>query len=372
MFKGWREFFTYSKSQRRGIYILLFLIFVLQIFLWYQKLWRPDEPLQVKVTLPRHPEKKQSISSGTTDSAHSSQYNDQPKKDATSLFPFNPNSVSAEQLQQLGLSAAQAHTFVKYRNSGAVFRSPEDMLKVYSVSDSWYQRVKNYIEMDSVKPAYQAKNKSTKNEQGVLHLKPFDLNEVTAQKLQEMGLQKWQAAKIMGFREKFRPFFNKSELYDVYGLDSALAAKLQPFATADSARVMQKLQVELNNADSITLAGVPGIGSYTAARILKYKNRLGGFTSLQQLYEMYGADSSRIARYKPYLLLDSSNVKTLNINRAPFKEMLGHPYLTYEIVKSIENYRTHVGEFTEVEQLRNIPLVDDVLFTKIAKYLTVE
>lgn len=369
MFKGWREFFTYSKSQRRGIYILLFLILVLQIFLWYQKLWRPDEPLQVKVTLPRHPEKTQSISSGTTDAFQQKNHR---KKNATSLFHFNPNSVTAQQLQQLGLSAAQAHTFVKYRNSGAVFRSPEDMLKVYSVSDSWYQRVKSYIEMDSVKPAYQARNKTTEKEQEELQLKPFDLNEVTAQNLQDMGLQKWQASKIMGFREKFRPFFNKNELYEVYGLDSALAAKLQPFATVDSARVMQKLQVELNNADSTALAGIPGIGSYTAARILKYRKRLGGFTSLKQIYEMYGADSARIARYKPYLLLDSSKVKTLNINKATFKEMLRHPYLNYEIVKSIENYRTHVGEFTEVDQLRNIPLVDDVLFTKIAKYLTVE
>lgn len=365
MFKGWQELFTYSKSQRRGIYMLLFIIFLLQGYLWYLKWQQPDTPLPVKVTLPKQQKLK------NTASPNSNNTNGQSPElsEASKLFHFDPNTVSVEQLRQLGLSQAQAHTFVKYRSSGVQFREPRDMLEVYSVSKSWYKRVESYVTIDSARQAYQDKEPNGKGAEPLLQLKPFNLNEVTLQELEKMGLKKWQASKIMGFREKFRPFLNKRELLEVYGLDSALAVKLLPYATVDSARAISSLQVELSTADSATLAAVPGIGGYTAARIIEYRKRLGGYYSVNQIYEIHGADSTRIARFMPYLLLDSLNINTLNINKAEFKELLQHPYLSYEIVKSIDNYRTHVGDFTSVQQLRNIPLVNDVLFSKIANYL---
>ena len=119
--------------------------------------------------------------------------------------------------------------------------------------------------------------------------------------------------------------------------------------TKPSPRILQ-----LNEADSTELIALPQIGEVMASRIHRYRDRLGGFVSLDQLFEVKGMDSVRFETIRPYLLLDPDDIRRLDINNDDFKTLLRHPYLEYDQVKAIVNYREHKGLIRDWKQLSEI------------------
>ncbi len=116
--------------------------------------------------------------------------------------------------------------------------------------------------------------------------------------------------------------------------------------------------VDLNTADTTLLKQLPGIGSAYAKWIVSYREKLGGYCENEQLLEVYGMYSSRYEGIKDFVKIDSSfTPKKLRINADEFKILLKHPYLEYEAVKKIVNYREQKGLITSWEQLEKI--VDD-------------
>lgn len=112
--------------------------------------------------------------------------------------------------------------------------------------------------------------------------------------------------------------------------------------------------LDLNTADSTQLVALPQIGEVMASRIHRYRNRLGGFVSFEQLYEVRGMDSTRFATIRPYLVLESSGITKLEVNRDEFRTLLRHPYLEYEQVRAIVNHRERRGLIRNWEQLKQI------------------
>ena len=112
--------------------------------------------------------------------------------------------------------------------------------------------------------------------------------------------------------------------------------------------------LELNSTDSIALVDLPQIGEVMASRIQRYRDRLGGFVCYEQLYEVKGMDSARFATVRPYLLLDTTHIHKLEVNRDEFKTLLRHPYLEYDQVKAIVNHRERKGLVRNWEQLKGI------------------
>lgn len=100
--------------------------------------------------------------------------------------------------------------------------------------------------------------------------------------------------------------------------------------------------IELNAADSVTLVQVKGIGGYTAAKILRYRKQLGGYTDYSQLRELnmryFETDS-----FRHILKVTPSLVSKRNLDTMEFKEVLRHPYLEYEDVKEIFNAKRRYG-----------------------------
>lgn len=124
--------------------------------------------------------------------------------------------------------------------------------------------------------------------------------------------------------------------------------------------------LDINVADSLALVALPQIGEVMASRIHRYRERLGGFITMEQLYEIKGMDSARFAAIQPYIILENKEIRKLEINREEFKALLRHPYLEYEQVKAIVNYRERRGLIKNWEQLRGItgevnPLLEEYL-----------
>lgn len=103
--------------------------------------------------------------------------------------------------------------------------------------------------------------------------------------------------------------------------------------------------VELNTADSSTLTKVKGIGPYYASKIIRYRNRLGGYYALQQLKELkmtyFNVDSAA-----HFLCIDTSLITKRNLDSMDFKAILRHPYLEYEDVQMIFKAKQKYGQLS--------------------------
>ncbi len=106
----------------------------------------------------------------------------------------------------------------------------------------------------------------------------------------------------------------------------------------------------LNSADTAEWKKIPGIGSFYAERIVKYRNLLGGFASTKQLMEVYGIDNEMFSLISPYIKPDN-NFRKIQINKSEFKELLSHPYLDYKQVQAITNLRKRKGKVASLNEL---------------------
>jgi competence ComEA-like helix-hairpin-helix protein len=217
------------------------------------------------------------ISSDTTLSAHEFRSNTADGKD-TKLFVFDPNTVSLEQLLKLGFREKLAARFIKLRSKGFVFRTKKDVTKVYGISESFYAALEPYI---------------------------------------LIGKEENTQSKSEGTTESDK--------------------RLSPKRT--SAHEKQNAKLELNSADSSALLAINGIGPSFARRILKYRSMLGGFVALEQLKEVYGLTEEIYQKISPFFTVDPALIKKIDLNKDDFKTINKHPYLTYELTKSLLNWR---------------------------------
>ena len=109
--------------------------------------------------------------------------------------------------------------------------------------------------------------------------------------------------------------------------------------------------IDLNTVDSTTLVELPQIGPYTAVRIIEFREKLGGFVDKEQLRDVKGMDDARFAAIQPYINLGAVEIRKVDVNRADFKTLVHHPYLSYEQVKRIVNQREKRGMIKNWAQL---------------------
>lgn len=126
--------------------------------------------------------------------------------------------------------------------------------------------------------------------------------------------------------------------------------------------------VDLNTADTTLLKQLPGIGSAYAKWIVNYREKLGGYCETEQLLEVYRMDTVRYNAIKDFVKIDSSFAPNkLRINSDTFKVLLKHPYLEYDDVKKIVNYREQKGMIMSWKQLERI--LGDSINPKLRYYI---
>ena len=130
--------------------------------------------------------------------------------------------------------------------------------------------------------------------------------------------------------------------------------------------------IELNSADTFDLQRLRGIGPSFARRIVSYRHRLGGYIRKEQLLEVFGMDSTRYFAIVPYIVVIPDSVVRIDLNKITFKELLRHPYFTFELTKAIMIYRKTNKRFNSLEELRLLDGINDSLFLRIVPYLRIE
>lgn len=132
---------------------------------------------------------------------------------------------------------------------------------------------------------------------------------------------------------------------------------------------IQSRIIELNRCDSADLERLPGIGPVLSARIIKYRNLLGGYASVTQLKEVYGLPDSTYQVIYKRISADSTLVKKISINSAGFGEMNRHPYLERYEVQAILKYRELQSRIEGVSTLTDNKLMTRERALRILPYL---
>ena len=141
------------------------------------------------------------------------------------------------------------------------------------------------------------------------------------------------------------------------------------YSTQPPAPKKQPLVVELNSADTLTLQLLHGIGPAYARRIVRYRERLGGFVSTDQLMEVYGFTPELLAHIAPCLKLDTNAVRRIGINSIELKQLAKHPYVEYYQARDIVRLRQHGMQFHSADDLRAVPSMADSTLNRLLPYI---
>ena len=129
--------------------------------------------------------------------------------------------------------------------------------------------------------------------------------------------------------------------------------------------------IELNTADTLELRGLPSIGPWLARKIVEYRERLGGFYSNDQLLEVYRLTPGKLDTIAPFLVIDTSMVRRIDINNVKLEELLNYPYLSRSQSKGLLAYRQKHGPFGSISEIRKCLLIDEKTFEKVRDYMEV-
>jgi DNA uptake protein ComE-like DNA-binding protein len=217
----------------------------------------------------------------------------------------------------------------------------------------------------------------------------FDPNTASGNDWIRLGVKEKTAQTIQKYISKGGRFYKAEDIKKIWGLRPSDIARLLPYVSiknlpkeypryekkeylenTSATKTIQK--VDINSADTSAYIALPGIGSKLSQRIIAFRERLGGFYSIDQVAETYFLPDSTFQKIKPYLVINGHSIKQININLASVDEMKTHPYLRYNLANAIFQYRKQHGDFNSVDAIKKIMLVTDDIFNKVAPYLTIE
>lgn len=131
--------------------------------------------------------------------------------------------------------------------------------------------------------------------------------------------------------------------------------------------------IEVNSATQEDYERLYGIGKVYAERIVKFRDRLGGFYSVNQIKDVFGIEDSTFQKFKKNLTIKPVKIKKININTASFEELSANPYFFSTVAKQIIGYRTKVKPFASVNDIKNLYFVRDhpEQFDKLSPYVEI-
>lgn len=223
------------------------------------------------------------------------------------LFYFDPNTISAEGWKKLGLRDKTIATLMNYRNKGGKFREAADIKKIWGLFPDEAARLMPFVNIASIDKGYQTGSKNYSND------------------------------------------FSRPATYTPRSYEP----------------------VSINDSDTSAWIALPGIGSKLSQRIINFRDKLGGFYSIDQVGETFGLADSTFQKIKPFLQL-SGPVKKININNATEEEFKNHPYIRWQLGNALFQYRIQHGAYKNIADIRKIMIVDENSYRKLSPYLSID
>ncbi|MEO6831231.1 MAG: helix-hairpin-helix domain-containing protein [Chitinophagaceae bacterium] len=215
---------------------------------------------------------------------------------------------------------------------------------------------------------------------------PFDPNTLDSAGFVQLGMPPKAIKGLLNWRSKGKHFYQAKDLKPLYNLPEEVFTRIEPFvriaATESDNRFAKSNSfsrepipdfIELNTADSALLdRAINGVGAVLAHKIVARRTALGGYLKHEQLLEVYKFSDTTFTKIKARLHLDASKVRKISLNTATLEQLSNHPYIGEKIAKNILLYREGIKNYQSVGQLREVPLMTEENYRKIAPYCSVE
>lgn len=215
----------------------------------------------------------------------------------------------------------------------------------------------------------------------LLHYQTFDPNVIDEKMWQQFGLSYKQAMSIVNYVKKGGRFYKPEDLKKMYTISPEKYEALLPYVSIASSKPFEKktitpypkkepVMVEINTADTLELDKIKGIGIAFAKRIVKYRERLGGFHNKEQLFEVFGIDTAKFNEIKDQIKIETDAIRKLNINTAEFEDLKRHPYLSFKQMNAIIQYRKQHGPYKSIADLNKVLILKPETIQRIEPYLS--
>lgn len=304
-----KDFFYINYHERRALLIILTLLVVstTMIFIVGSKETMPSEKQQAhNDSIIRHATRQ-----------HPGYYED--GLQSSEVFAFDPNTASQSDFQRLGLESWQARGIIKYRNKGGIFRTPRDFARVYGLTKKQFEKLLPFIRIG----------------------------------------KDYQPAANFYPRERYNYGYQET------AIRTREERKKDTIQYSYPRKLKEGQYININSADTTELQKIPGIGSYYARSIIRYRERLGGFVSMSQIQEVEGVPETALH----YMHIDAKHIRKMNVNQLSLTELRKHPYLNFYQAKEIVNYRRTHGPLKSAEELRLLKDFPPAEIERIKPYL---
>jgi len=222
-----------------------------------------------------------------------------PPEEKLTPLPFDPNVADNNLMAKIGFNRKQINQIENYRNAGGEFVVKNDFRKIYSISDKDFKILENYILLPSAIATAVEEPLSEKKSAD------FEIEINTADSLALIklkGIGPVYAGRIITYRKKLGGFYDKSQLLEVYGLDTNRYFKFIDNVIVDTA---QMSKMDLNTATFNDLLNHPYFEYYLVKSIFNYKEAIGEFTSVEELRHVNLVYDQLFEKISPYLLVNS-------------------------------------------------------------------
>lgn len=348
----WKDYFSFTRREQHGLLGLMIIILILIAVRLIAPLLRP-------------PFDPTTLVEDVTDIILLDDDGNADEENLYSFTPFNPNEVTFNQLINFGLTQQVADNWQKFIQKGGVFYRPEDVRKVYGLSESAYRELEPFIRIEG--EDRRTNFEASKNH----HSAPIyiDLNRVDSAHLAQFKLSANLHDSLLSYSKTYW-FPNRVEQSNLaqWTMDSLLV--LKPLLKLKREKITLP-DVNISSADTTMLVILPGIGAVLSRRIIAYRNKIGGFVLPRQLLEVYGISAEVYENIKHYIVVDTLTVKTININKASVSKIREHPYFNFYQAEAISKERRKKGAFTSVNELLSLEEFKESDWEKIRHYLSV-
>lgn len=161
----------------------------------------------------------------------------------------------------------------------------------------------------------------------------FNPNTVSVSDLCRLGFTEKQAESIDSYRRKGGRFWRPGDFAKSYVVSDTLFRRLEKYIDIPL--------VDINVADSAAFDALPGIGGYFASKMVTYREKLGGYSDIVQLMEIYHLDKEKFAKFSD-LVEVRQRPTPFRLWSMPVDSLRRHPYVRdFRTANAIVLYRNN-------------------------------
>jgi DNA uptake protein ComE-like DNA-binding protein len=271
-----KSHFWYYKNQRNGIFVIVFLILILQSIILFADFSSQDTSALNAAKISAF---RQHIDSLETIER---------ERRISKIFPFNPNYISDYKAEQLGMSLAETDRLLLFRQKNKFINSAIEFQKITKVSDTLLAKIAPYFKFPEWVSARNEQNKHKEDlRRAEMHRKEItvstnDINKATKEDFKLIyGIGEKLSERIIKYRSKLQGFSFESQLYEVWGLKKEIIEQL--FLVF---KIIEKPVIIKNNINSLSFKELlknPYIDYELCKKIFEYKEEIAEFQDLSEL-----------------------------------------------------------------------------------------